>query len=931
MMTTRLGSTATLAVVLAAMTVACEPAAEGEEDGWVLAFDSTVDSLDLGHFTYQDTLPTSSLQLTNASGVPLVVRSVTLEGYGAQVFVLSGAPQPETEMDDDGMLNLTVAVTDQVEWQTGWYTPDLVVTAASAKRGDADLPDQTWSLPVLVTVRCDIDGDGYDALVCGGTDCADDDAEVHPGAEDTCNDVDDDCDGELDEIPDLTWYVDGDGDGYGAEDETTLACDQPSGFVDNTDDCDDEDADVHPGADEYCNDEDDDCDGDTDESPAVDATTWYLDADGDGWGGKETIEACELPEGYVEGTADCDDDDPLINPGIPEACDGVDQDCDGDIDEDPMVEGTMYFLDADGDGYGSADDHYYACDAPTGYVDDATDCDDDKAGINPGAIDDCGAAADGVDDDCDGVVDNTDALETFFRDADADGYGDPTVMADSCTGTPPGYVSDDTDCDDGNPANRPGAPESCGDAQDNDCDGLTDCEDDECDFEMPCSFDLVNADATLYGTTTGDQAGLALCGAGLVDGDLYGDILISAPLEDSNGANAGAVYLLSGPVTGILPLSSYDAVLLGTTAGDQAGTSVGSAGDFNGDGYDDIIVGAPDNADYASAAGAAYLLFGPVSGSVDLAHADMILNGTVSSDEVGSSVVGVGDTNGDGLADVLIGAPQYDGGSTNGGAAFVLLGGTMGPLEPQDVDGTLLGDASSDLSGVYVGAAGDLDADGYDDMIVGASGYRTSVSNAGAVYLVHGPVLGEIELGDAEVVIEGNATSDALQRAQSADLNGDGTLDLVAGTEYADVAYSSDGAVYAFLGSLSGTVAVADADATLHGPSSTDYVGSSLATLSDVDGDGQDEALVGAWGANYGPTNSGSAFLLGWPWSGSTIDEATVPLGGITANDHTGQAVSNAGDVDGDGFDDMLIGAPAEDSGGSSAGAAYLVLGHNFQ
>jgi hypothetical protein len=173
------------------------------------------------------------------------------------------------------------------------------------------------------------------------------------------------------------WYEDADGDGVGS-DVAAAGCDAPSGFVSESGDCDDQSAAVFPGADEACNEIDDDCDGDVDED-ATDMSTWYADGDGDGYGdpGAPT-DACEQPTGTVDDASDCDDQSAAVFPGADEFCNGIDDDCDLDVDEDPVDPNTWH-LDADGDGWGVPGADLEACDLPSGYADNADDCDDTDA------------------------------------------------------------------------------------------------------------------------------------------------------------------------------------------------------------------------------------------------------------------------------------------------------------------------------------------------------------------------------------------------------------------------------------------------------------------------------------------------------------------------------------------------------------------------
>ena len=261
----------------------------------------------------------------------------------------------------------------------------------------------------------DYDGDGYGStrltrdscsmpanFVADSTDCNDLSAESYPGAEETCDEDDNDCDGATDEGLDVDWYRDADGDGFGGTRFTVSACESPTGFVDNDTDCDDDNVQVSPNAVELCDGQDNDCDGTSDGTDAWDVSTFYEDGDGDGYGlASSTTDACDTPSGYAADEGDCDDADAAVSPGAEELCDTVDNDCDGDTDESDAVDASTWVIDADGDGYGSADASFSvdSCDQPTGFTDDLTDCDDADSTVYVGASETCG---DGIDSDCDG-------------------------------------------------------------------------------------------------------------------------------------------------------------------------------------------------------------------------------------------------------------------------------------------------------------------------------------------------------------------------------------------------------------------------------------------------------------------------------------------------------------------------------------------------
>ncbi|MCB9742339.1 MAG: putative metal-binding motif-containing protein [Alphaproteobacteria bacterium] len=277
----------------------------------------------------------------------------------------------------------------------------------------------------------------------------------------------------------LTWYVDADADGQGDLQRSAESCEPPSGYVSNADDCDDGEPTVGLGFPELCDDLDNDCDGLVDRGE--DIVAWE-DLDGDGFGDAAAPLYTICPHDGVLDDGDCDDDDADIHPGAtePQGCDAVDQDCDGAVDEGV---GLVRYEDADGDGQGDPDSAQVGCPLPEGWVDSAEDCDDSDPSVCVG----CEEVCDGKDNDCDGGVDASATL-LGYSDADGDGFGDlDSPSFDLCD---PG-VSDDSDCDDADPATYPGASEACGDGVDSDCDGDVDCDDGDCLGDAACPTEAV--------------------------------------------------------------------------------------------------------------------------------------------------------------------------------------------------------------------------------------------------------------------------------------------------------------------------------------------------------------------------------------------------------------------------------------------------------
>ena len=497
--------------------------ATGCADGFNSSSNATNPLFNLG-------MPNVEFTLTPDAGYQLDVTAVTVDGRhnnkGPTQWRLAYSTDGGTTWNNNGADLAVTAVPCATSTAISWDMPDFssynsvmvriyAYSAQSAGAGVGTIKNVVLSGSVSFA---DVDGDGYTS----DADCNDFDAAINPGMSETCNGIDDNCDGNIDEGVLTTYYADADGDTYGDASNSTMACSMPEGYVTDNTDCNDSDAAVNPGATEVCNGVDDNCDGNIDEGVQ---TTFYADADGDGYGdASSSLSACSAPEGYVTDNTDCNDGDAAVNPGATEVCNGIDDNCDGNIDEDLTFD--TWYADADGDGYGDAVMSATTCDgAPEGYVADNTDCNDGDAAVNPGATEVCN----GIDDNCDGNTDEG-VETTFYADADGDGYGDAGSTTSACS-APEGYVADNTDCNDGDAAVNPGATEVCNGIDDN-CDG---------NIDEDLTFD------TWYADADGDGYGDAAMSATTCDGAPEGFVADNTDCNDADAVvNPGATEVCNG-------------------------------------------------------------------------------------------------------------------------------------------------------------------------------------------------------------------------------------------------------------------------------------------------------------------------------------------------------------------------------------------------
>ena len=432
------------------------------------------------------------------------------------------------------------------------------------------------------------------------------------------------------------------------------------------------------------------------------------------------------------------------------------------------------------------------------------------------------------------------------------------------------------------------------------------------------TIDLSMADAKLVGERN-DFAGVSVSGAGDVDGDGRDDLFVGAMGRD---LDAGAACLVLGPVTGTVDLSRADATLVGEAANDLAGQSVSGAGDVNDDGHDDLLIGAWRNDEAGLGRGAAYVVLGPVTGTLDLSLADAKLVGEESGDWAGAVVSDGGDVNADGFADVLVGAYGNDEGGSGAGAAYLVLGPVTGSVDLSLANAKLVGEDGGDDAWI-VAVAGDADGDGHDDLLVGARDAGSARLDAGAAYLVLGPVTGTIDLSIADAKLVGEAGDGVSGATGAGDVDGDGHDDLLIG---APDSGGSRGAAYLVLSPVTGTRNLSRADAKLVGEEREDSAGH-VSDAGDVDADGHADILVGALFNNEGGMYAGAAYLVLGPVTGTRdLSRADAKLVGEEQGDIAGSSVSGAGDVDADGRADIVVGS-YENEERPYSGAAYVVYG----
>jgi hypothetical protein len=389
---------------------------------------------------------------------------------------------------------------------------------------------------------------------------------------------------------------------------------------------------------------------------------------------------------------------------------------------------------------------------------------------------------------------------------------------------------------------------------------------------------LAGADASFYGEVAGDNAGYRLGGNGDVNGDGYSDFVIGAPFNDDSAANAGQAYLFLGKANGWAmdtSLAKSDASFQAEDSLDLVGSSVSICGDVNGDGFDDILIGAYNDEEGGSEAGQVYLIFGKASGwanNVSLSQADASFLGESTSDWAGYSAVIAGDVNGDGLDDILIGAQRE--GTVASGQSYLIFGKKAGWAMDTNLansDASFIGEGFTAYSGYAVNGAGDVNGDGFDDMLIGAPMNDDNGIDAGQLYLVLGNDHGwsmDMSLGSTDASFFGYGAGDRLgwYTAGVGDLNKDGFDDFMVGAPMSDDGGADAGEAYVILGTADGwamdTIIDTRADASFIGEHGGDATGYSLSGAGDVNGDDYPDLLIGSHFDADAGVRSGQAYII---------------------------------------------------------------------
>ncbi len=406
------------------------------------------------------------------------------------------------------------------------------------------------------------------------------------------------------------------------------------------------------------------------------------------------------------------------------------------------------------------------------------------------------------------------------------------------------------------------------------------------------------------GDQSSAQFGYSVATAGDVNGDGYDDVIVGARFYSHTLYKEGAAFVFYGSRGGLSVAPDWQ--VGGGQTGSRFGAAVGTAGDVNDDGYDDVIVGAPEytlEIQSQSREGRAYVYYGSASGLS--ATPDWIIEGDQGSAFLGDSVGTAGDVNGDGYDDIIIGAPNYTNGETNEGRVYVYLG--FGSGQTTSLFWFAESDQTKALFGSSVGTAGDVNNDTYDDIIVGAPYYDGGESDMGAAFVFYGST----DVLSATSVITCSGCAGAHFGASvgtAGDVNGDGYDEVIVGAPAYSNTVDVVGAAFVFHGSASGLNSITPTW-MFAGTQDNAYFGISVGTAGDTNSDAYDDVIIGEY--QYWGDQKLEGAIYVFCGSGAGLGQMICGSGqGNKQETWFGYSAGTAGDVNDDGYDDVIVGAP---------------------
>ena len=559
-----------------------------------------------------------------------------------------------------------------------------------------------------------------------------------------------------------------------------------------------------------------------------------MDADDDGW---------EVP-------ADCDDSSDEVFPSRVELCNGSDDDCDGNIDEG--LDQSTWYVDGDGDGFG-IDESVEACEQPEGYVDNDLDCDDLDPEVRPDAEEICG---DGVDNNC---IDDGDVCrlqgELSYLDADAVLQGDSESGA---AGWALRWIPGLDDTPDSLVVGAPAREDFAGTVY------LV--------TRVESGQNLLEDQPVRIRGDEGMLLGFAVDFVPALDGE-GPELLIGAPGTD---LDSGRVYRADTPVGGTVPVDGMD-YIYGSSKGATLGAAVLGCPDLTGDALADVALGAPVASMGIGSAepGRVSVHDAAFTGAVRDGDATALITDDNATTLFGTAL-GAADADGDGQPDLLVGAPTDSEAALAGGSISVFYGPLSGSFSIEDRDAVVLASFPGDNLGSALDASGDLNLDGYRDLLVGASGSSVGEERAGAAALFTGPInTAEVELTDALVLVRGEQGRAGASCAQcvggsiafAGDIDQDAFGDVLIGAgryDFNGPQGDDDSAALFYGGSgLAGTYDYSDADLLIEGARNS-YFGGKVGSAGDMNVDGITDLAVGAIGQGNGGVEGAGAVFLFW-------------------------------------------------------------------